>query len=154
MARRAATKTLAPAPHAPDAVSAERPCRNHPYPSPTENRNPALVCGEVVDDRVRPAYPVDLFRDVLSYGRPDIDGRLASDVGAGTGRATEAFAREGRRALSAADQCGSGMSALRFDAALIASDIVGVRIHAVDPYQGVSPHQVAPPMDSRQQFAG
>jgi SAM-dependent methyltransferase len=62
-----------------------------------ENRNPALVFGEVADDydRVRPAYPVDLFRDVLSYSQPDIGGRLALDVGAGTGRATEAFAREG-----------------------------------------------------------
>ena len=62
-----------------------------------ENRNPALVFGEVADDydRVRPAYPVDLFRDVLSYSKPDIGGRLALDVGAGTGRATEAFAREG-----------------------------------------------------------
>ncbi|GGK73332.1 hypothetical protein GCM10012284_04000 [Mangrovihabitans endophyticus] len=53
--------------------------------------------GEVADDydRVRPAYPAALFDDVLRYGQPDIGGRRALEVGAGTGRATEAFARKG-----------------------------------------------------------
>lgn len=43
----------------------------------------------------RPAYPAALFDDVLSYSQPDIGARRALDVGAGTGRATEAFAAKG-----------------------------------------------------------
>ena len=60
-------------------------------------RDPARVFGEVADDydRVRSAYPAVLFDDVLDYGRPDIAGRPALDVGAGTGRATVAFAEKG-----------------------------------------------------------
>ena len=62
-----------------------------------ENRNPAQVFGEVAGDydRVRPAYPAALFDDVLSYGQPDLGGRRALEVGAGTGRATQAFAAKG-----------------------------------------------------------
>src|SRR5215467_15015689 len=59
-----------------------------------EKRVPGLVFGEVAElyERVRPPYPVALFDDVLSYGQ--ISGR-ALDVGAGTGRATIAFAARG-----------------------------------------------------------
>lgn len=58
-----------------------------------ENRNPARVFGEVADDydRVRPAYPVAVFEDVLAYGAHG----PALEVGAGTGRATEQFAARG-----------------------------------------------------------
>jgi SAM-dependent methyltransferase len=67
------------------------------YAALVENRNPAQVFGEVAGDydRVRPAYPAALFDDVLSYSQPDIGGRWALDIGAGTGRATEAFAAKG-----------------------------------------------------------
>src|SRR5262245_47475331 len=56
--------------------------------------DPARVFGEVADvyDRVRPPYPDALFDDVLAY--LGADGR-ALEVGAGTGRATEVFARRG-----------------------------------------------------------
>lgn len=59
-----------------------------------ENRNQAQVFGEVAGDydRVRPSYPTALIDDVLSYSQPDIGGRRALEVGAGTGRATAAFA--------------------------------------------------------------
>jgi SAM-dependent methyltransferase len=63
------------------------------------NRNPARVFGEVADDydRVRPAYPDALVDDVLNYcGLSQFEaGSRALEVGAGTGRATEAFARTG-----------------------------------------------------------
>ncbi|MCU7727434.1 class I SAM-dependent methyltransferase [Actinoplanes sp. KI2] len=63
----------------------------------TERRNPAQVFGEVAGefDRVRPAYPAALVDDVVNYGRPGLGGLRALDVGAGTGRATEAFAAKG-----------------------------------------------------------
>ena len=62
-----------------------------------ESRNQAQVFGEVADayDRVRPAYPTALIDDVLNYRRPDRGGSRALEIGAGTGRATEAFARTG-----------------------------------------------------------
>ena len=67
------------------------------YAALVENRNQAQVFGEVADDyeRVRPAYPTALVDDVLSYSQPDIGGRRALEIGAGTGRATEAFATKG-----------------------------------------------------------
>jgi hypothetical protein len=67
------------------------------YGALMENRNQAQVFGEVADyyDRVRPAYPTALVDDVLSYSEPDIGGRRALEIGAGTGRATEAFATKG-----------------------------------------------------------
>lgn len=67
-----------------------------PYAAVVANRNQAQVFGEVAGeyDRVRPAYPAALFDDVLSYRGPDIGGR-ALEIGAGTGRATEAFAANG-----------------------------------------------------------
>jgi trans-aconitate methyltransferase len=59
-----------------------------------EKRVPGRVFGEVAElyERVRPPYPDGLFDDVLSYGQ--VSGR-ALDVGAGTGRATIAFAARG-----------------------------------------------------------
>ena len=57
--------------------------------------------GELAEDydRVRPAYPEALLDDVLRYGGDvsslGADGWSALDVGAGTGRATEAFAAKG-----------------------------------------------------------
>ncbi|MBU2662651.1 class I SAM-dependent methyltransferase [Actinoplanes bogorensis] len=59
-----------------------------------DDRNPARVFGEVAEDydRVRPPYPEALIDDVLAYGEP---GRRALEVGAGTGRATEALAARG-----------------------------------------------------------
>jgi SAM-dependent methyltransferase len=67
-----------------------------------ENRNPACVFGEVADDydRVRPAYPAAVVDDVLSYGGPAIGAHPALEVGAGTGRATEAFAAKGTRIVA------------------------------------------------------
>jgi SAM-dependent methyltransferase len=67
------------------------------YAALVEHRNPARVFGEVASDydRVRPAYPAALVDDVLSYSQAAIGGRRALEVGAGTGRATEAFAAKG-----------------------------------------------------------
>jgi trans-aconitate methyltransferase len=67
------------------------------YAALVEYRNPARVFGEVASDydRVRPAYPAALVDDVLSYGQAAIRNRRGLEVGAGTGRATEAFAAQG-----------------------------------------------------------
>jgi SAM-dependent methyltransferase len=53
------------------------------------------VFGEVADeyDRVRPGYPSALIDDVLAYAR--LGGAPALEVGAGTGKATLAFAERG-----------------------------------------------------------
>ncbi|MCA2211404.1 class I SAM-dependent methyltransferase [Jidongwangia harbinensis] len=63
-------------------------------PAETGRRDPARVFGEVADDydRVRPAYPAALVDDVLDYAGSAVRGRRALEVGAGTGRATVAFA--------------------------------------------------------------
>lgn len=55
----------------------------------------ARVFGAVADeyDRIRPGYPTALIDDVLAYAGPG--GAPALDVGAGTGRATVAFAERG-----------------------------------------------------------
>jgi len=60
-------------------------------------RVPARVFGEVAEDfdRVRLAYPVALVDDVLNYSRLADSGRRALEVGAGTGKATRAFAARG-----------------------------------------------------------
>ncbi|WP_460492072.1 hypothetical protein [Dactylosporangium cerinum] len=52
----------------------------------------ARVFGEVADDyeRFRPDYPPALIDDVLAYA--GLDGAAALEVGAGTGKATVAFA--------------------------------------------------------------
>jgi SAM-dependent methyltransferase len=54
-----------------------------------------LVFGAVAEeyDRIRPGYPDRLVDDVLAYAR--LDGRRALEVGAGTGKATLAFAERG-----------------------------------------------------------
>jgi len=53
------------------------------------------VFGEVADeyDRIRPGYPPELVDDVLAYAR--LDGAPAIEAGAGTGKATVAFAERG-----------------------------------------------------------
>ncbi|MFC4999590.1 class I SAM-dependent methyltransferase [Dactylosporangium cerinum] len=55
----------------------------------------ARVFGEVADDyeRFRPDYPPALIDDVLAYA--GLDGAAALEVGAGTGKATVAFAERG-----------------------------------------------------------
>ncbi len=62
----------------------------------TADRVQARVFGEVADeyDRIRPGYPEELVDEVLAYARLAPDG-WALEVGAGTGRATLAFARRG-----------------------------------------------------------
>jgi SAM-dependent methyltransferase len=61
------------------------------------HRNPARVFGEVTSDydRVRPSYPAALVDDVLSYSQAASGDLRGLEVGAGTGRATEAFATKG-----------------------------------------------------------
>ena len=53
--------------------------------------------GEVAADfdRVRLGYPEALVDDVLAYCGPALHGRLAVEVGAGTGKATRAFVARG-----------------------------------------------------------
>jgi SAM-dependent methyltransferase len=55
----------------------------------------ARVFGEVADeyDRTRPHYPAAMVDDVLAYS--ELDGGRALEVGAGTGKATEAFVARG-----------------------------------------------------------
>ncbi|MEV0393391.1 class I SAM-dependent methyltransferase [Polymorphospora rubra] len=55
----------------------------------------ARVFGEVADeyDRIRPGYPTALVDDVLDHAR--LAGAPALEVGAGTGKATVAFAERG-----------------------------------------------------------
>jgi SAM-dependent methyltransferase len=61
----------------------------------TAERVRARVFGEVADEyeRVRPDYPPALVDDVLAYAR--LGGAPALEVGAGTGKATVAFAERG-----------------------------------------------------------
>jgi SAM-dependent methyltransferase len=64
------------------------------YGAAMEKRDPGRVFGEIADlyDRVRPPYPPAVFDDVLDYaGHPG----EALEIGAGTGRATAAFAERG-----------------------------------------------------------
>ena len=55
----------------------------------------AKVFGEVADeyDRIRPGYPPALVDDVLAYAQ--LGGAPAIEIGAGTGKATVAFAHRG-----------------------------------------------------------
>jgi SAM-dependent methyltransferase len=58
------------------------------------------VFGEVAGeyDRLRPGYPAELAGDVLAYAHlddADLDDAVALEVGAGTGKATVAFAERG-----------------------------------------------------------
>jgi SAM-dependent methyltransferase len=59
-------------------------------------RQPRLAFGEVADlyDQVRPSYPDALVDDVVELSGVAASGR-ALEVGAGTGKATEMFARRG-----------------------------------------------------------
>jgi len=61
----------------------------------TADRARARVFGEVAEeyDRIRPGYPAALVDDVLAYAA--LDGAPALEVGAGTGKATVAFAERG-----------------------------------------------------------
>lgn len=61
----------------------------------TAERIQARVFGEVADeyDRIRPGYPAALVDDVLAFAR--IGVAPAPEVGAGTGKATVAFAQRG-----------------------------------------------------------
>ena len=65
----------------------------------TSERTQGLVFGEVADefDRIRPGYPADLVKDVLTYtGAHGLDiGLGALEIGAGTGKATSAFTQHG-----------------------------------------------------------
>jgi SAM-dependent methyltransferase len=62
----------------------------------TEEIVQALVFGQVAQeyDRIRPTYPADLVDDVLAYAGT-LTGAGVVDVGAGTGRASLAFAERG-----------------------------------------------------------
>ena len=61
----------------------------------TVDQRRARVFGEVADEyeRIRPDYPPALVDDVLAYAGPGATS--AVEVGAGTGKATVAFARRG-----------------------------------------------------------
>jgi SAM-dependent methyltransferase len=58
-------------------------------------RERATVFGEVADlyEEVRPGYPDALVREILAYAGPGVTE--AVEVGAGTGKGTEAFVRAG-----------------------------------------------------------
>ncbi len=63
----------------------------------TGGRVQGRVFGEVAGEyeRIRPGYPPALVEDVLEYAA--LDGRPALEAGAGTGKATLAFAERGAR---------------------------------------------------------
>lgn len=63
------------------------------------DREQALVFGEIATDyeRVRPGYPTALIDDVIAYAP---SGPTALDIGAGTGKATVAFADRGMRIIA------------------------------------------------------
>ncbi|MGI5365383.1 class I SAM-dependent methyltransferase [Streptomyces iakyrus] len=72
----------------------------------------ALSFGGVAEayERYRPGYPVELFEMVTAYaGRPV---RTALEIGAGTGKATRLFARQGI-AVTATEPDGSMLAELR-----------------------------------------
>jgi SAM-dependent methyltransferase len=64
-------------------------------------REQRVVFGEVAEtyDAVRPGYPERLVEDVLAFGRVGADDRVL-EVGAGTGKATVAFAAHGTHVLA------------------------------------------------------
>ncbi|MFG6497694.1 class I SAM-dependent methyltransferase [Fictibacillus sp. UD] len=45
-------------------------------------------------ERYRPAYPTDLFKDIISYSDLDVNDSLL-EIGSGTGKATEGFLKSG-----------------------------------------------------------
>jgi SAM-dependent methyltransferase len=61
-------------------------------------RQPGLLFGEVAQDydRVRPSYPPALIDQVMAYSPALDEGWRALEIGAGTGKATAAFAAYGR----------------------------------------------------------
>jgi SAM-dependent methyltransferase len=63
----------------------------------TEQRDRRIVFGEAVEqyDAQRPGYPPDLVSDVLAYAGVRGPGRPVLELGAGTGKATVAFAARG-----------------------------------------------------------
>src|SRR4051794_33768565 len=93
----------------------------------------ALVFGEFADDyeRFRPGYPAALVDDVLAYA--DLGDRAALEVGAGTGKATVAFAARGVR-----------ITAIEPDARMAA--VLGQRVGSgvsivVSTFEGYRPEQ-------------
>ena len=64
---------------------------------PGELREQRLVFGEDAElyERARPGYPQSLVDDVLAYAGVEAAGCRALEVGAGTGKATVAFAARG-----------------------------------------------------------
>jgi SAM-dependent methyltransferase len=69
---------------------------------PARGRTQAQVFGEVAEDfdRVRVPYPAELLDDVFDYVGRGEPGRLALEVGAGTGKATVAFAARELRVVA------------------------------------------------------
>ncbi|MGP8162155.1 MAG: methyltransferase domain-containing protein [Candidatus Dormibacteria bacterium] len=65
-------------------------------------REQRFIFGEAAElyDRARAGYPVALVDDVLSFARIDGDRLRALEVGAGTGKATVAFAARGIEILA------------------------------------------------------
>jgi SAM-dependent methyltransferase len=61
----------------------------------TQGRVQAQIFGEVADDydRLRPEYPAELIEQIIAFAQP----HDALEVGAGTGKATRAFAGHGFR---------------------------------------------------------
>jgi SAM-dependent methyltransferase len=63
----------------------------------TQQRDRRVVFGEAVEeyDAQRPGYPEDLVTDVLAHAGVTGPGRPVLELGAGTGKATRAFAAHG-----------------------------------------------------------
>jgi ubiquinone/menaquinone biosynthesis C-methylase UbiE len=68
----------------------------------TERREQRFVFGEVAElyDRARAGYPEELVDDVLAFVEGNGRALRALEVGAGTGKATRAFARRGLEILA------------------------------------------------------
>lgn len=80
-----------------------------------EVREQRLVFGEVPEiyDRARPGYSDVLVDDVLAYSGTQGAACRALEIGAGTGKATVAFARRGVRILALEPDPGMGAVAAR-----------------------------------------
>ncbi len=80
-----------------------------------EAREQRFVFGEVAElyDRARAGYPAELVDDVLSFVGRDADRLRVLEVGAGTGKATVAFAARGLEILALEPDPAMGAVALR-----------------------------------------
>jgi SAM-dependent methyltransferase len=97
----------------------------------------ALVFGEIADDyeRVRPGYPAALIDDVIAYAPAD---PRTLDVGAGTGKATVAFAERGLRIVALEPD--PAMAAVLRER--VAGHLVDIDVAALESHEPAAPYDL------------